>query len=55
MKRISHFITEQQDEALKRLAATTGLGVAELLRRAIDLLLKEPQHPIIRAEPRRQP
>lgn len=40
MKRVSMFFTEQQIAALKRLQKKTGLAIAELVRRAIDLLIK---------------
>lgn len=41
MKRISIFISEVQYLALKRLSDATGLGMSELIRRAIDMLLKK--------------
>jgi Arc/MetJ-type ribon-helix-helix transcriptional regulator len=39
MKRVSLFIDEEQDEKLKKLAAAKDVSSAELVRRAIDLLL----------------
>jgi len=39
MKRIDTYITNQQIEQLKKLTTKTGLTVAELIRRAIDLYL----------------
>jgi Arc/MetJ-type ribon-helix-helix transcriptional regulator len=41
MLRTQVYLTEQQDRALKRLAATTGKKQSELIRSAIDQLLKE--------------
>lgn len=41
MKRIALFLPEQQIAALRRLKKKTGLTFAELVRRAIDKLLKE--------------
>ena len=40
MKRTNIYLTEKQQEALRKLSAETGLSVAELIRRAIDLFLK---------------
>jgi predicted DNA-binding protein len=40
MKRTHIFLPERIIEALKRLSAETGLSVAELIRRAIDMFLK---------------
>jgi len=40
MKRTSLFIPEQTLECLASLAEKTGLPVAELIRRAVDIYLK---------------
>jgi hypothetical protein len=40
MKRINLFISDQQIEALMVLQKRLGLTLAELIRRAIDLLLR---------------
>lgn len=42
MQRTNIYLTDPQMAALKRLAKTTGLRVAELIRRAIDAFLKQP-------------
>jgi predicted DNA-binding protein len=42
MKRISVFISVPQFQRLKQMSATTGLPLAELLRRAIDRFLERP-------------
>ena len=39
MKRVSFFIDEEQDEALRDLATAQGISAAELIRRAIERLL----------------
>jgi hypothetical protein len=41
MKRISFFITIPQYQALKRLSQKLGMGIAELIRRAVDDFLKK--------------
>lgn len=41
MKRIQVYYTDQQLEALNRLAKDTGLTVSELLRRALDAYLAQ--------------
>jgi len=41
MKRVNIHITNQQIVRLKNLADKTGLKVAELIRRAIDVYLKK--------------
>ena len=40
MKRINLFISDQQSEALETLHERLGLTLSELIRRAIDLLLR---------------
>ena len=42
MKRISLFLSVPQYRALKQRAQQSGLGLSELIRRAIDLLLQTP-------------
>lgn len=37
MKKVNHFLTEQQIARLESASETTGLTVAELIRRAIDI------------------
>jgi len=41
MKRVNVHLTEQQLEALRRLRDTTGISVAEHVRRALDFYIKE--------------
>lgn len=41
MERTNIYLSTQQKKALKALAKKTGLTVAELVRRAVDILLKE--------------
>jgi hypothetical protein len=41
MKRVDHYLTEAQVAALKALSEQTGLSLSDLLRRAVDLYLKE--------------
>lgn len=41
MIRTNHHLTRQQVQALQALAKKTGLSVAELVRRAIDLYLAQ--------------
>lgn len=36
-------LTEQQARALKAMAAKTGISMAELIRRAVDEVLRSPQ------------
>lgn len=43
MTRTNVHLTAAQRAALKRLAAKTGLPVAELIRRAVDAYLRRPQ------------
>ena len=40
MVRVTYHLTEKQQAALRKLAEKTGLSVAELIRRAVDALLK---------------
>lgn len=40
MQRTNIYLTLKQLQALKVLSARTGLSVAELVRRAVDLLLR---------------
>jgi len=40
MRRTNIYLTDTQQAALKRLSNTTGLRMAELIRRAIDAYLK---------------
>lgn len=40
MKRINHHLTVEQVKALRSLSRKTGLPVAELIRRAVDLYLQ---------------
>ena len=41
MKRVNYHLTEQQIKALRKYAKRTGLKVAELIRRAVDMLLND--------------
>lgn len=41
MKRVNYHLTEKQIEALTKYSESTGLSVAELIRRAIDAWLKK--------------
>lgn len=41
MKRINIYIANQQIDKLKSRAAKTGIKFSELIRRGIDLLLKQ--------------
>ena len=41
MKRYNMYLSDQQDERLKKLQKETGLSRAELIRRAIDEFLNE--------------
>ena len=41
MTRVNIYITTQQKQALERLAARTGLKVAEHVRRAMDAYLRQ--------------
>lgn len=41
MKRVNYHLTEQQIKALRKYAKKTGLKVAELIRRAVDMFLNE--------------
>jgi len=41
MVRTTYHLTEQQVESLKAIADRTGLGLAELIRRAVDLFVRE--------------
>ena len=41
MKRYHFYLPERQTNQLEKLKKQTGLSVAELIRRAIDLLLSE--------------
>lgn len=41
MKRVNYHLTELQIKGLAKLSEDTGLSVAELIRRAIDALLKK--------------
>ena len=41
MKRVNYHLTEKQIAALKKYAEESGLSVAELIRRAVDLWLKK--------------
>jgi Arc/MetJ-type ribon-helix-helix transcriptional regulator len=43
-------LTDQQTEALKRLAQQRGVSVAELVREGVDLLLQTAGSPISREE-----
>jgi hypothetical protein len=36
----THYLTEQQIEALKQISNSTGLTVSELIRRAVDALIE---------------
>lgn len=46
MKRVNYHLTDHQLKRLKRISKTSGLTVAELIRRAIDaFLLKQYDHP----------
>ena len=45
MKRIQVYYTDQQLEALERLAKETGLTVSEILRRALDAYLARQRKP----------
>jgi len=45
MKRTNVHLTEQQIERLSQLSKSTGLSVAELIRRAIDYYLDEVSWP----------
>lgn len=40
MKRVNHCLGDRQFELLKNLAKKTGLSMAELIRRAVDMYLK---------------
>jgi len=42
MKRINIYITEIEDVALRHLADETGIAYAELVRRAIDRYVSQP-------------
>ena len=42
MKRINIYITEIEDVALRHLADETGIAYAELVRRAIDRYISQP-------------
>jgi hypothetical protein len=41
MKQISIFITDQQEEALKKLKEKTGISRNEAIRRALDEFIKK--------------
>ena len=41
MQRVNFHLTERQLTALRDLAKRTGITVAELIRRAVDALLKK--------------
>jgi len=41
MKRVNYHLTEGQVKKLKALSKKTGLTVAELIRRAVDVFLKK--------------
>ena len=43
MKRVHIFTTEKQLIAIQAMAKDTGLSMAEIIRRAIDLLLEQKQ------------
>jgi len=44
MKRINHHLSNQQIKQLKQLSGKTGLSVAELIRRAIDIFINNKEH-----------
>ena len=41
MKRVNYHLTTKQIEALKQASESTGLSVAEIIRRAIDLWMQK--------------
>ena len=41
MTRVQYHLTTQQVAALKEISKKTGIRVAELIRRAVDLLLQK--------------
>ena len=41
MKRVDYHLTEKQIEALRSYSKETGLSVAELIRRAVDMWLEK--------------
>ncbi len=41
MIRVNHYLPKPQVQALRALAKKTGLSVAELIRRAVELYLKQ--------------
>ncbi len=45
MKRVNYHLTEKQIESLKQLADTTGMTVAEHIRRAVDDYLDKHARP----------
>jgi hypothetical protein len=45
MIRVNHFLPKPQVQALKSLAKKTGLSLAELIRRAVELYLKQETKP----------
>jgi hypothetical protein len=40
MKRVNFHITERQQDELRKISERTGLSVAELIRRAVDILIE---------------
>jgi hypothetical protein len=40
MKRVDFHLTERQIEELREMSKDTGISVAELIRRAVDMFLK---------------
>jgi len=58
MRRLSHFLTDQQIAALRHISLESGLPVAELVRRAVDGFIRKHDVPIPqprRVEKRRSP
>lgn len=41
MKQVNYYLPEQQIKALKDQSKKTGISVSEIIRRAIDLWLKQ--------------
>ena len=39
MQRVNHYLSEKQVAELRRLSEQTGLSLAELIRRAVDVFL----------------
>ena len=40
MKRVNYHLTEKQIKGLKEISKDTGLSVAELIRRSVDIYLR---------------